>query len=301
MVAAAYEFRPGRAKTDLFSALLKARSEFGGSKEIIVDGDDRVLTYNEIVRASFALGSALTNFTEKNENVAVMLPTGAGAVIAFYALQAYGRIPAMFNFTAGSRNLNAAGRAAEVKTIVTAKKFVELGQLEPLISELEKSFKIIYLEDVREALSLKDKVAGALGPFIPTFFKASPSYKSPGVVLFTSGTEGDPKGVALSHENVLANVEQVRAHIDIYPETDILFNPLPTFHCFGLTVGAVLPLIAGVKSIFHPTPLQPREIAHRIKSTGSTILLATDTFISQYARAGDQGDLSSLRLSVCGA
>ncbi|MBN04718.1 AMP-binding protein [Ponticaulis sp.] len=301
MAATTYEFRPGRAKTDLFSALLKAKSQFGSKREILVDGDGRTLTYKEIVQASFALGNALKKLTDKGEHVGLMLPTGAGAVIGFYALEAYGRVPAMFNFTAGSRNLKAAGKAAQVTKVITAHKFVELGNLEPLIEQLSEDFEIIYLEDVREGLTLGDKIAGGLGPIFPSLFKASPSYKSTGVVLFTSGTEGDPKGVVLSHENVLSNVEQVRAHIDLYPETDILFNPLPTFHCFGLTVGAVLPLIAGIKSIFHPTPLQPREIAHRIRDTGSTILLATDTFISQYARAGDQGDLATLRLSVCGA
>ena len=120
------------------------------------------------------------------------------------------------------------------------------------------------------------------------------------MILFTSGTEGDPKGVALSHLNLLSNVEQVRAHIALYP-SDILFNPLPTFHCFGLTVGALMPLFLGIKAVFHPTPLQPREIVRRIRTSGATILLSTDTFISQYARAGDQGDLNSLRLAVCGA
>lgn len=301
MAASSYAFRPQLARTDLFSGLLRARRQFGGKKEIIVDGDERVLTYDEVVRAAFGLGSALCRFTDKEENVAVMLPTGAGAVIAFYALLAYGRIPAMFNFTAGSRNLKAAGQAANVTKIVTAHKFVEIGQLQPLIDELSDRYEIIYLEDVREELSLKDKIAGALGPFIPSLFKASQGHDETGVVLFTSGTEGDPKGVVLSHENVMANVEQVRAHIDLYPETDSVFNPLPTFHCFGLTVGAVLPLVAGIKAVFHPTPLQPREIARRIRDHGTTVLLATDTFISQYARAGDQGDLMSLRLAVCGA
>ncbi len=119
-------------------------------------------------------------------------------------------------------------------------------------------------------------------------------------MLFTSGTEGEPKGVVLSHANLLSNVEQVRAHLALY-QTDILFNPLPTFHCFGLTVGSLMPLFLGIKVVCHPTPLQPREIVRRIKDSGATILLSTDTFISQYARAGDQGDLNSLRLTVCGA
>jgi len=98
----------------------------------------------------------------------------------------------------------------------------------------------------------------------------------------------------------LSNVEQVRAHLKLY-QTDILFNPLPTFHCFGLTVGSLMPLILGIKVVTHPTPLQPHDIVKRIRDTKATILLSTDTFISQYARAGDQGDLNSLRLAVCGA
>lgn len=295
------KYNPARTRMDLFSGLLKARKTFGGARTAIVDGDERELSYTEIVRAAFALGSALKGKTRAGESVGVLLPTGAGAVIAFYALSAYGRTPAMLNFTAGSKNIKAAMVAGEVTKIVTAHRFIELGDLQPLIDELSGSAELIYLEDVREALGLKDKVAGALGPIAPWLIRRSSSHKKPGVVLFTSGTEGDPKGVVLSHENVMANVEQVRAHIGLSPDTDSVFNPLPTFHCFGLTVGAVLPLIAGVKAVFHPTPLQPREIAKRIRATGSTILLATDTFISQYARAGDQGDMSSIRLAVCGA
>ena len=136
---------------------------------------------------------------------------------------------------------------------------------------------------------------------MPALFRSKAAYKSPGVILFTSGTEGEPKGVVLSHENVMANVEQVRAHIGLSPDTDKLFNPLPTFHCFGLTVGAILPIVAGIQVMFHPSPLQPREIVKRIRSNGSTILLATDTFISQYARIGAEGDMDSVRLAVCGA
>jgi acyl-[acyl-carrier-protein]-phospholipid O-acyltransferase/long-chain-fatty-acid--[acyl-carrier-protein] ligase len=141
-----------------------------------------------------------------------------------------------------------------------------------------------------------------VGSFIPHWaVKSWPHHDDTAVVLFTSGTEGDPKGVVLTHANILANVEQVRAHIDLYPGKDVLFNPLPTFHCFGLTVGAVMPLLVGIKAVCHPSPLHVKEITKRIRKTKATILLATDTFISQYARASDEGDLATLRLAVCGA
>lgn len=294
-------FRPESARTDLFSGLLRAKGEFGAKTVAVVDGDERELTYLDITRAAFGIGSALKAVTEREENVGILLPTGAGAIVAFYAVLASGRTPAMLNFTAGARNLRSAMKAAKVRRILTAEKFIDLGNLQPLIAELEKDAQIIVLEKVREGLTLGNKLNGIIGPVMPWLFRRPAHHRKPGVILFTSGTEGEPKGVVLSHENVMANVQQVRAHIGLSAGHDSVFNPLPTFHCFGLTVGVVLPLIAGVKAICHPTPLQPREIAQRIRRTGATILLATDTFISQYTRAGSEGDLDSVRLAVCGA
>jgi len=300
-IPAPLPWRANRAKTDIFSAIIRSAKEFGGKTVAIVDGDGTEVDYKTVLRGSFALGSALGKKFKKDETVGIMLPTGAGAVIAFCAVLASGRLPAMLNFTAGSANIKSAMKAGKISKIVTAHKFVELGGLEPLIAELEDVAEFIYLEDVRESLGLMDKVAGGLGPILPSLFHSRQNHKKPGVVLFTSGTEGEPKGVVLSHHNIVANVEQVRSHIGLDPETDRVFNPLPTFHCFGLTVGAILPLIAGVRAVFHPSPLQPREIAQRLEETESTILLATDTFIGQYARVAKEGALDRVRLAVCGA
>jgi len=242
-------FKPSQARIDLFSALLRARKAYGKDEVALVDGDGRELNYTDIARACFGLGAALKKHTKSGESVGVMLPTGVGAIIVFYALLAYGRIPAMLNFTAGSRNLKAAMKAAEVSKIITANQFIELGALEPLIAELTDETEFLYIEDIREGMSATNKIAAVLGPVMPRLFRRPAHHTKPGVVLFTSGTEGEPKGVVLSHENIMANVEQVRAHIWLDPKTDSVFNPLPTFHCFGLTVGAVLPLISGVKAI----------------------------------------------------
>ena len=289
-----------RTKKTMFEALIDARSRFGGTRPAIIDGDERVMTYDEIVRAALALGHALKKGTAKGECVSIMLPTSIGAVVSFFGVSAFGRIPTMLNFTSGAAGIMSALRTAKVKRIVTARRFIELAKLDALAAELSMVAELIYLEDVREKLSIFDKAVAGIGQFMPGLVTSRPAYEAPAVVLFTSGTEGAPKGVALSHANLLANVEQVRAHVAFYP-TDIMFNPLPTFHCFGLLAGALLPLYLGIKTVFHPTPLQPHEIVRRIKETGATILLSTDTFMSQYARAGEQGDLNSLRLAVCGA
>ncbi len=300
-IPAPLPWKAAAAKTDIFSALLKASRRHGASKIALIDGDGTPFDFKTIVRGAFALGSAIGRQTRKGETLGIMLPTGAGAVIAFYAVQRAGRLPAMINFSAGFESIKSALKAAQITKIITAYKFIDLAGLEALVAELETGAEFVYLEDVRESLSLGDKISAALGPMLPSLFYRSQSHTKPGVVLFTSGTEGEPKGVVLSHHNVIANVEQVRSHIGLSPEHDSVFNPLPMFHCFGLTVGAILPLMAGVRAIFHPSPLQPREIAARVAETKSTILLATDTFINQYSRAAGEGDLNSIRLAVCGA
>lgn len=295
-------YDPRNADTGVFSALLAARKEYGGKKVVLHDADDRKLTYDEIIRAAFALGSALKKGTRRGESVGVMLPTGAGAIIAFFAVNAYGRVPAMLNFSAGARNMRAALKAAQVRRIVTAHAFIEKAELHELVGALKTDAEFVYLEDVRAALGARQKAAGALGPVAPWMFASSPNPDDPAVILFTSGTEGDPKGVVLSHKNIVANVHQVLAHV---PEAlgldDVLYNPLPTFHCFGLTAGALLPLLGGMKSVLHPSPLQTKIIPKRVEETGATILFATDTFLNQYIRACTGNELGKLRYAVCGA
>jgi acyl-[acyl-carrier-protein]-phospholipid O-acyltransferase/long-chain-fatty-acid--[acyl-carrier-protein] ligase len=292
-------FDPATTHRSVFQALVDARDEFGGSRVALIDGDDRTLTYDEIIRASFALGSALKAGTAQGECVGIMLPTGAAAALTFFALSAFGRIPTMMNFTSGLAGMKSALCTAQVKRLVTARRLIDVAGLQDLVAGLD-GIEIVYLEDVRKNLSLKDKLTAVAGKLVPRLLATRSDPRKPGVILFTSGSEGEPKGVALSHANLLANVAQVRAHIELY-DTDVLFNPLPVFHCFGLTVGTLVPLLAGVKVVSHPSPRQPKEIVRRIQKYGATILLSTDTFINQYARTSDDGELQSLRMAVCGA
>ena len=289
-----------RTRVSLFEALLRASDTKGAKTQIIEDHERRPLTYQDIIRAAFALGGKLEDVTRPREIVGVMLPTGAGCAVTFFALHAIGRIPAMLNFTAGVMNLKLACDSAFVKRILTSRKFVEVGKLEPLIAELSKVAEITYLEDIRAQIRITDKVGALVKSTFPRVFSSRPNPDDVGVILFTSGSYGAPKGVVLTHANLVANVEQTYAHVDFNPEWRF-FSPLPMFHCFGLMGGCLLPLFTGHKAFLYPTPLHAKEIPKLMKSAGANVVLATDTFAMQYARNAQDEDLQCLELMVCGA
>lgn len=289
-----------RIQRNLFDAFLDACKTNGLKKKILTDGDGRTLSYGELLRPALALSSPLRKRTNSHDNIGIFLPTGAGAVIALLSIHAAGRVPAMLNFTAGIKNLKAAIKTAPISTVVTAHKFIEVAGLHVLIEELSTVVNVIYLEDMREEIGVSGKLRAVLGPLLPALFASKSKPDDTAIILFTSGTEGNPKGVVLTHANILANIEQIEQHVAL-EDGDIFFNPLPTFHCYGLTAGTLWPIFSGYPVVLHPSPLQTKTIAKRILKTQSTVLFATDTFLQQYMRASADGGLNSLRIAVCGA
>ena len=288
------------AETTLFDALVAASRKHGASKPILEDHERKPLSYKDVIRASFALGRKVAGFTKRGEHVAIMLPSSSAAVVTFFALHAFGRVPTMLNFTAGIRNLKAACELAKVRTILTSHRFIEQGKLHDLIDALEPFAQIVYLEDVRNTIGLPDKLIAAGAAAFPQHARVELKPGDPGVILFTSGSFGAPRGVVLSHRNLAANVFQIATHIAL--DTNwVFFNPLPVFHSFGLTGGVLLPLLNGLKAFEYPSPLHSKQIPPLIKDSGASVLLATDTFVNQYARAADGDELSGLAFVVCGA
>jgi acyl-[acyl-carrier-protein]-phospholipid O-acyltransferase/long-chain-fatty-acid--[acyl-carrier-protein] ligase len=293
-----YDAREG--DKPIFDALLDARAKFGGSKPILEDQDRKPLTYTGLVRAAFVLGRKLAAMTAERERVGVLLPSSAGVVVTFFGLHAFGRVPVMLNFTAGVRNIKAAVEAAGVKRILTARRFTEQAKLEDLIAELATMAEITWLDDIRASIGTADKLFGLAAGLAPRQFRTATKATDPGVILFTSGSFGAPKGVLLTQGNLVANTVQIATHIALDPNW-VMFNPLPTFHCFGLTGGALLPLLTGMKAFQYPSPLRTKEIPPLLKDAKASILLTTDTFLNQYARAGEPEDFSTLQFIVCGA
>jgi acyl-[acyl-carrier-protein]-phospholipid O-acyltransferase/long-chain-fatty-acid--[acyl-carrier-protein] ligase len=161
---------------------------------------------------------------------------------------------------------------------------------------------VLYLEDLRGEIGLGERLRGLLAARFArsVYRRRAPKPGDAAVVLFTSGSEGTPKGVVLSHENILANCQQIAARVDFSPG-DIVLNALPLFHSFGLTGGLLLPLVSGVRIFLYPSPLHYRIVPEVAYETNATILFGTDTFLTGYARAGSPYDFYSVRYVFAGA
>jgi acyl-[acyl-carrier-protein]-phospholipid O-acyltransferase/long-chain-fatty-acid--[acyl-carrier-protein] ligase len=233
-----------------------------------------------------------------------MLPNSAAAVVAFFGQQAYGRVPAMLNFSAGAGPILAACTAAQVSRVVTSRRFVEMAGLEELVGSLAAKVEVLYLEDVTARIGLAGKLGGLLSrPLAGEIHRRAlgdGGPDSPAVVLFTSGSEGLPKGVVLSHANLDANRQQLSACIDFNP-TDRVFNALPIFHSFGLTGGTLLPILSGVYTFMYPSPLHYRIVPEMVYETNATIMFGTDTFLAGYSRSAHPYDFYSVRYVFAGA
>ena len=272
----------------LFSSLIDARSMQGPRFEIMEDIEREPITYSQFIARCFILGGLMAKKTQPAETVGILLPNMISTVTTFFALQAYCRIPAMLNYSTGSHNVFIACKTARVSIVYSSRKFIQLAKLTEMLAELEKAnITVIYLEDCVPEIYFFDKLKGTLLSRWPRLgYKLINSSRStrqlllsdtPAVVLFTSGSEGTPKGVVLSHANIQANRYQLTACVD-FTSTDKVFNALPIFHSFGLTGGILLPLLSGLKLFLYPSPLHYRIIPELSYDTDATIFFGTDTF-----------------------
>ncbi len=292
-------FESSNYQNTLFSALIDAKKTHGGSHIILEDLKRNPINYNGLLTKTWVLGQHLKNMSRQGEPVGVYLPTSAAGVVTFFALSLYHRIPTMLNYSMGSSSLLATIETSEVTKIVTAKAFIEKAKLEDIIKKVEnKGIKVIYLEDLN--ISFFSKISGLIKSKFGKFFYEPQSSSETAAILFTSGSEGLPKGVALSHKNLLANVYQLSTKVAFNPR-DIVFNALPIFHSFGLTGGVILPITSGVKTFCYPSPLHYRIVPELIYDTDATIVFGTNTFLTGYARYAHPYDFYSVRCIFAGA
>ena len=279
----------------LWDALLKAHHTNGYDFKAVEDVNFKPMTYRQLVSGASILGKYFTRMTEPAENIGILLPNATGTVVVFFALQSIGRVAAMLNFTAGGKAVQSAITTTKIKTVLTSRKFIAMARLEKLVDDISAVAEIKYVEDIKAGLTLTDKLSG----FFPCHAKGI-SDKSPAVILFTSGSEGNPKGVALSHANLLSNITQLESRVD-FNQSDIVFNCLPMFHSFGMTGGTLLPILSGVKTFLYPSPLHYRIVPEVIYSVNATIMFGTDTFLAGYARMANGYDFYRMRYIFAGA
>jgi acyl-[acyl-carrier-protein]-phospholipid O-acyltransferase/long-chain-fatty-acid--[acyl-carrier-protein] ligase len=254
-----------------------------------------------LVGAALLGGKIARRIPADQSRVGVLLPNVNANPIALLGLWFHGKIPALLNYSTGTATMLACSQLAGLKQIVTSRTFLEKARLkiEPLA---EAGIEILYLEDLRQEISGAEKLGKLLKVrFAPrSVLRVQMRSEDTAAILFTSGSEGTPKGVELTHANMLANIQQMLAVTDLQ-DWDRFFNALPIFHSFGLTIGTVLPLVRGCHVMLYPSPLHYRVVPNAFYDRDCTIMLGTNTFLNGYARKAHPQDWRSLRYMFAGA
>ncbi|MBY0501464.1 MAG: acyl-[ACP]--phospholipid O-acyltransferase [Alphaproteobacteria bacterium] len=295
-------FETSPIRKTLFSALVESRYVHGSSSKVIEDVTRKILSYRELFLKIFTLSRRMARKTQPHEIVGLMLPNTNSLIISFWALQAIGRVPALLNYTSGSAALLMTCQLSRVRKVYTSRLFIEKARLQDAI-ELMKHNKIhlYFLEDEAKKIRFTDKIWGIFGSLFPKWlYKTNQTPEDQSVILFTSGSEDTPKGVVLSHRNLLANCYQLAAVVD-FNSLDKVLNVLPIFHAFGLTAGMLLPLLSGIQTFHYVSPLHYRAVAELIYDTNATILFGTDTFLFGYGRVAHPYDFHTIRYVFAGA
>lgn len=286
----------------LWDSLIDAEHIHGADHLVLEDVERTPLSYRDLITRAFLLGDLLVKKC-KGRNVGVLLPNTASTLITFFALQARAFVPAMLNYTMGAKGALLATETAAIQSVITSRRFVEMAGLQAMVDTLAEQIEIIWLEDLRDEMTLAHKLRAALlarfSGSVHRHIKAVTADDA-AVILFTSGSEGVPKGVALSHRNILSNISQIAARMD-FNASDITLNALPLFHSFGLTAASLLPLFNGMKVFLYPSPLHYRVIPEVAYDINATLLFGTNVFLAGYAKHAHPYDFYSVRYVVAGA
>jgi len=291
-------FQAQKSRT-IFEAFIDCVDRFGGSYKLIEDMNEVEETYQDLLKKSLALGRLSTKVSLPNETIGVLMPNITNTLALILGMTAFNRVPALLNYTSGTSGMQNACIAANIKTVITSHKFIEAANLESTVEHLQ-GLNIVYLEDLRVQFGVLDR-AWLMGYALhyPRLAMEPNLPEQPAIVLFTSGSEGKPKGVVHSHKSILANVSQVIAVLDLNP-TDKFMMVLPLFHAFGFT-GTLIAALNGIKIHIFPSPLQYKIIPEVIYDRGCTVFFATNTFLANYAKFAHPYDFYKLRIVVAGA
>lgn len=289
-----------RPSPTLFEAFLDAVELYGRSWEIVEDINFKPANFGTVLKGSLALGRLVSRISAEGEIVGVLMPNASPTIMLLLGMFGMRRVPAMINYTSGVEGMQSACQTAKIKTILTSRTFLEKAKLTEKVTQL-RDVKLVYLEDLRPQFSLADKVwLMAYAIWFPRRVMRPAKLEDPAVVLFTSGSEGKPKGVVTSHGAILANINQCRAVFE-FSNRDKFLAALPLFHSMGLIVAALIPFTCGARVFLYPSPLHFRMIPEMSYDRDCTIVFGTGTFLAKYGQFAHPYDFYSVRYVLCGA
>ena len=258
---------------------------------IIDNATGQTYTYGKLLIASLLLCSIMRK--NEDEFIGIMLPKTAGGFITVFAVLFSGKVPVMINYSTGAeKNIQYAKKKGRFSKVITSRKFIEKIDLKPMQG-------MIFLEDIIGSVSILKKITALIKSFTPRLYVAKKKSDDIAVLLFTTGSEKEPKAVMLSHDNILSNVEAIQQEFMI-DSKDMFAGVLPLFHIFGLTTSFFLPMLSGSGVNTFANPLEYQTVANGIKKNKCTIITATPTFIRGYSQKSQAGDFENLRLVIAG-
>jgi acyl-[acyl-carrier-protein]-phospholipid O-acyltransferase / long-chain-fatty-acid--[acyl-carrier-protein] ligase len=265
----------------------------------MADATTKPMTFGRVLVAAMLLSRWLKRRLPNESNVGLLLPGSVGGALAHFGLALAGKVPVNLNFTAGRESMMTAIARCDIKTILTSRRFLSKAGIEPLDG-------MVFLEDVMKEFSAGAKLRMLVTAFLLPAWAINRIYveRSHGdalaAVIFSSGSTGIPKGVMLTHRNILANVDSINQVYELGSK-DVLVGVLPFFHSFGFTGTIWLPALCGFGVVYHPNPMDAKAIGELAERYRATIIISTPTFCSSYIRKCEPGQFKHLRYAIVGA
>ncbi len=286
----------------LFEGVQRAARLSGFSRIALEDPIVGSCSYDRLLTLSALLGRSLGRRSKPGERIGILLPTSVAGVATVLGLCMRRRVATLLNPATGPAGLRHAVAIASLRLVVTSRRMLAERALAGVGEDLSAipGLSLLFLEDLQEEIRLPEALLARLESRVSPAGTNRPLLDEPAVILFTSGSEGPSKGVLLSHRALAGNAAQSLAVAGV-GAGDKLFSPLPLFHAFGLTVGALVPLLGGFPSFLYPWVLRSHAIPQACYASDATILLGTNTLLSYWGRYAAPFDFARIRMVIAGA